>query len=409
MKLLRTSIFSLLFAIALNSSLAAQTTTPSKGAAGDGTVVLEQGVRNPSLTPVFVTEPNGNKVRELRFVRDVSYNAFSKVIISYMDSSMPSEPKRTFSQWSDIFIPATPDVSSVVTVLRASPKTFAEKLSFAEYRNQIIEQRNKLLLNPSNIKESVNPETLFRLNLSNVDVLAAERRLVATPNANALKSLSKQQFGDRQSAAALIDPASIILGMTLLQNTIDGALDRADEIATSQLFALREHLAISIQDMNVVFKDRLNQTFDKLTEREQVAVNTAMQLSYDTQIALDDLENKGFAHASDLLCQAAVAAAQLNLLPIFKRAPSPDLLCITTPYIRDAGTLHERFLTFRGISLRKGGDYPDASLIIPTPDKHFTLPAAGGDTIIQMPLPGGINGGSGDPASERKFDCTRGI
>jgi hypothetical protein len=384
------------FLLLLPSSLFAQSANPPV-ASPDGVQVLEQSVRNPALTPLYVTEPDGTSVRELGISRDVSYDAFLRTIISYLDGESPSDPRRTPAQWNEILTPASPEVARTLTLLNvAASKTSGRNLSFSEYQAQILNERNRLLINPNEIKESTAPETLFSLNFNNSNVLAAEKRLVSPLKASVLKSLSRQQISDRQSAAFLIDPISVIIGMKMLQDTIDKALDRADEIATSQLFALREHLAVSIQDMNVLFKDRLNQTFDKLSDLEQKALNSAMQLSYDTQTALDDLETKGFEHASDLLCQAAVAAAQLNVLPIFKpRPPPPDLLCITTPYIRDSGTLHERFISFRGVSLRKGG-YPEATLVVPTPEKRFDLPAAGGNTIIQMPLPGGINGGTGD-------------
>ena len=44
------------------------------------------------------------------------------------------------------------------------------------------------------------------------------------------------------SARQLYDfPLAVIVGLKMLQDTIDHALDRADEIATSQLFAMRTH------------------------------------------------------------------------------------------------------------------------------------------------------------------------
>jgi hypothetical protein len=361
--------------------------------------VIEESVRAESLQPVYVNEQDGKKVRELAVPVDLTYAAFVNTVLTYLDADTPQEPTRTYKGWTEILRPINKEFDAGMSVALKTELTSTQKMKFTEFQKLLIARLNSVrpLLNPKKVSTRTNTTELqFVLNFDNPEVAKAVRRLTVPLGTRQLKTLTKQQLADRQSAAAVLTPLAVIVGLKMLQDTIDHALDRADEIATSQLFAMRTHVAISIQDMNVMFRDRMNQTFDKLKQSEQVAINAAVQLTNESLVAIDRLESKGYLDASDLLCQSAVAMANFNLLPLFKRTPPPDIMCLTTPYVRDSGTLHERFLTFRGVSLRKGGDYPDAHLVVPTAEKNFNLPAGGGNTVLQIPLPGGINGGPDD-------------
>jgi hypothetical protein len=361
--------------------------------------VIEESVRPESLQPLYIYEPDGRKVRDLAVPVDLTYAAFVNTILTYLDADTPTEPARTYKGWTEILRPINKEFDAGMSQALKPRLASNQKMSFSEFQKVLVTGLNSVrpLLNPKNLAtRTATSELQFELNLNHPDVAKAMKRLTVPLSPKQRKTLTTKQLTDRQSAAAVLTPLAVIVGLKMLQDTIDHALDRADEIATSQLFAMRTHVAMSIQDMNVMFRDRMNQTFDKLKQTEQVAINAAVQLTNESLVAIDRLEAKGYLDASDLLCQSAVAMANFNLLPLFKRTPPPDIMCLKTPYVRDSGTLHERFLTFRGVSLRKGGDYPDAHLVVPTAEKNFNLPAGGGDTVLQIPLPGGINGGPDD-------------
>lgn len=112
-----------------------------------------------------------------------------------------------------------------------------------------------------------------------------------------------------------------------------------------------------------------------------------------------ELEQKGYEHASDLLCQATIAAANFQIIHISllpRRERPPDIVCMTVPWIRDSGLNHDQFVSFRGINLRPKGKYPDVTLSIPRAGKTLDLAAAGGSSLLQVSVPGGINGGPND-------------
>lgn len=373
-------------------SLVAQ--APSNPPPGTSVDVIEQTIRPPSLLPVYVTESDNKQVRELQIPLDATYKTLTRTLVSYLDGESPTEAKRTLTEWNELVLPAGLKTNQTKDQLRESFVADSRKLTFNEYQTRFTSARK--LMNATSIKDSFATEMLFIPNFRNKEIIVAEKRLATRVATAGLKNLNAQQLIDRQSASFAIGPGGVIIAMKMLQDAIDKALDRADAIMTSQLFALRSHLAASIQDMNVVFRDRLNQTFDKLTEREQVAINAALNISYDAQTALEDLQNGASQAAANLLCKATIALGQFSILSIFKKTPPPDILCLETPHVRDRGTLHEGILIFDGVSLRKGGDYPNVSVIVPTAQKSFDVPAGGGNTVLQVPMPGGINGGPND-------------
>ncbi len=206
--------------------------------------------------------------------------------------------------------------------------------------------------------------------------------------------------------AAALTPVVAIGALVGLQGVVDQLLDHATAMISSQLFALRSHLAATISDANVVFRDRMNETFDRLNEQQQKALLGVQALASQTETALQKLERDGFQSASDLLCQATVDQANYPLklidLHLFgTRQPAPDIVCLAHPEIHDAGGQHEQLIEFRGVRLLPKGEYPNALLTIPgKPDVSLPLPTAGGNTVIQLPLPGGLNG-TFDDASPR--------
>lgn len=200
----------------------------------------------------------------------------------------------------------------------------------------------------------------------------------------------------------LLTPAVLVAGFAGLQSTIDELLNHADAIATSQLFAMRSHVAATVADLNVVFRNNMDDAYEKLGELQRKAFSQAQAMLNDTTRALKEMQESTFEHAANLLCDLTAQMANFpvklisfNLLP--KRAAATDMLCLYTPEVRDAGSLHEQLLRFRGVNLTPGGEYADATLSIPSqPDKKFSLSTAGGNTILMMPMPGGINGDYND-------------
>lgn len=352
--------------------------------AKDKLAIIDRSQPLPSLRTPYEIGSDGKHVRSLLAPDDLSYSNLLTTVISYLDGDTPHITKMTASNWREIFV-LNEEFDLAARQVRAVSTNPAALISFDEYQRSLLQQLNKGF-------DKYPKSYTLTLNLNHPKVSKAVLRIISPPKG----TLTDEQLVAKRSAAFDLTPLAVIAGLKLLQDTINGALDRADEIATSQLFGMREHVAASIADMDVVFKNRMNQTFDKLNEQERNAINAAVALTNQTNVALQKLENDTYLHAADLLCEAAVSMATFNILPIFKHKLSPDIMCITTPEVRDIGTLHERFLTFRGVSLRTGGDYPEVTLTVPTAQKSFSVPAGGGNTILQIPLPGGINGGPGD-------------
>ena len=67
-----------------------------------------------------------------------------------------------------------------------------------------------------------------------------------------------------------------LIGIELL---LDDLLNRANSAASSALFAMRGHVAASIADLNVMFKNRMDEAFDRLSEEEQRILTQAHVLA----------------------------------------------------------------------------------------------------------------------------------
>jgi hypothetical protein len=202
-------------------------------------------------------------------------------------------------------------------------------------------------------------------------------------------------------------PGAIIGGLLGLQGALDHLLGNVDAIITGQLYTIRNQLAAATSDLNEVFRERLDQAFDRFDAEEQQLLTQAHVLQDNMTAALADLEQTGFEHAQLLLCDAAVMAANTHLLSIdlgFLNKPKPpDILCLETPIVRDLGSHHERLLQFRGVNLLPNGEYPASRLRVVSSAADLPLLTAGGQTAVQVPLPGGLNGDFNDTKPRGDF------
>lgn len=248
----------------------------------------------------------------------------------------------------------------------------------------------------------------FRLNLksaaarkSNLKPLNIDALAKATNIENVDKN--KAEYADLISEAMLAtDVTGIGVTTTLIsiEQMLDDLLNRADSMISSQLFALRSHVAATVSDINVVMKDRMQDAYDKLNEQQRQILDRAMVLATEAQESLDKLAKEGAFAASDLLCQTTVNFANypntiIGLGLPFDRCFATDILCLSSIEVRDVGTPQaEQMLQFRGVNLLPNGEYADATLLVS--GKEIKLPTAGGKSILQLPLPGGLNGKAGD-------------
>jgi hypothetical protein len=216
-------------------------------------------------------------------------------------------------------------------------------------------------------------------------------------------SPEKAQYATIVSEAAQATSLSGIAVTTTLisiEQILDDLLNRANSMVSSQLFAMRSHVAATVSDINVVLKDRMQDGYDKLNEQQRQVLDRAMLLANEAQASLDKLVKDGAFAASDLLCQTTVNFANypntiVGLGLPFERCFSPDILCLSSLEVRDVGTPQaEQMLQFRGVNLLPNNEYADATLLLS--GKETNLPTAGGKSVLQLPLPGGLNGKSGD-------------
>ena len=99
----------------------------------------------------------------------------------------------------------------------------------------------------------------------------------------------------------------------------------------------------------------------------------------------------GPTKAADMVCQTTVGLANFNRLSRFFL---PDIVCLKERNIRGVGHNMEQILTFRGVNLLPKGDYPKARIEVA--GKTITAVTAGGNSILLLPLPGGLNGQPND-------------
>jgi hypothetical protein len=203
-------------------------------------------------------------------------------------------------------------------------------------------------------------------------------------------------------AAKMSALSGIAVTTTLMsiETILDDLLNRANSMISSQLFAMRSHVAATISDINVAMRDQMQDGYDKLNEQQRQMLDRAMLLADQAQRSLDKLASEGAFAASDLLCQTTVNFANypntiIGLGLPFERCFAPDILCLSSLEVRDVGTPQaEQMLQFRGVNLMPNDEYADATLLVG--GKQLGLPTAGGKSILQMPLPGGLNGKVGD-------------
>lgn len=230
----------------------------------------------------------------------------------------------------------------------------------------------------------------------------SQRELILATEFDSANSESAEYKNVVSKAAMATGLSGIAVTTTLLsiEQMLDDLLNRANSMISSQLFAMRSHVAATVSDINVVLKDRMQDTYDKLNEQQRQALDRAMLLASEAQASLDKLAKEGAFAAGDLLCQTTVNFANypntiVGLGLPFERCFAPDILCLSSLEVRDVGTPKaEQMLQFRGINLMPNSEYADATLLVS--GKEMKLPTAGGKSLLQLPLPGGINGEPGD-------------
>ncbi|TXH74599.1 hypothetical protein [Thiobacillus sp.] len=192
-------------------------------------------------------------------------------------------------------------------------------------------------------------------------------------------------------------PSATTMALASIELMLDDLLNRANSGISSALFAMRSHVAASESDLNVIFKNRMDEAFDNLSAQEQKILTEAQVLAANAQATVEEVEKSGFEHASDLVCQTTAGFANYSLgLPIGRLLP-PDLLCLKELDIRDVGPQHEQILTFRGVHLQPKDEYPLATVTVA--GNVFKTVTGGGDSVLQLPLQGGINGAPNDFSS----------
>lgn len=242
----------------------------------------------------------------------------------------------------------------------------------------------------------------------NLKKSAATQGFSITADTQKILQLATHGKSDATSQAIVSNAAKMSslsgIGVTTtlisIEQMLDDLLNRTNSMLSSQLFAMRSHVAATVSDLNVVLKGQMQDAYDKLNEQQRQALDRAMLLATEAQAALDKLAKEGAFAASDLLCQSTVNFANypntlVGLGLPFERCFAPDILCISSIEVRDVGTSQaEQMLQFRGVNLIPNDEYANATLLVS--GKEIKLPTAGGKSVLQLPLPGGLNGKIGD-------------
>ena len=111
------------------------------------------------------------------------------------------------------------------------------------------------------------------------------------------KELTVQSAEPKISASLIginVDPASVIAGLAGLDQILEPILDELQANAANQVLALKGFISGAINDLNAVFKDPLDQTFENLSAQEKEALTQAQLLSYTAVSSLEKLESEGF-------------------------------------------------------------------------------------------------------------------
>ncbi len=271
-----------------------------------------------------------------------------------------------------------------------------ENVGLRLFRQQLLETLNAQR-RAKGTSEISNYSILLTESLSPDEVLsgAASVMRALTSKAIARQKLPiRQRSTDERIFVAVPAAGAIVATLLGIDSMLDDLLNQVKSEVSSALFSLRSHVAATASDLNVMFKNRMDEAFDKLSAQEQKTLTAAQVLAANTQAALEKLEKDGYERSSDLICQTNAGFANFSLgLPIGRLLP-PDLLCLKELDVRDAGPRHEQLLTFRGIHLLLNEEYPSAKITVAGQGIETTT--GGGDSILQVPLPGGINGEPND-------------
>ncbi|MCG8088239.1 MAG: hypothetical protein JAY62_00665 [Candidatus Thiodiazotropha endolucinida] len=203
------------------------------------------------------------------------------------------------------------------------------------------------------------------------------------------------------SKALSLTPISVTTTLISIEQMLDDLMNRMNSTISSALFAMRGHVAATTADINVMFRDRMQEAYDNLNEAERTALDRAQLMATQAMASLEKLEEEGFSSASDLICQTTANFANypntlVGLGLPFERCFAPDVLCLSDSHdIRDTGSENaEQLLQFRGVNLLPNGEYPDARILVGGED--YEVPSAGGKSVLQVPLRGAINGKPND-------------
>lgn len=266
-------------------------------------------------------------------------------------------------------------------------------VGLSEFRKGMLASYNST--RPANLKED---RDLFLLqDITNLTPIAldAMKSLVTVHKGNTYTEVSRWTtwMNDKGEKAFVSVPTpgavtTTLIGIELL---LDDLLNRANSAASSALFAMRGHVAASAADLNVMFKNRMDEAFDRLSEEEQKVLTTAQVLAAQADQTIREVTERGFEESANLVCSTTVGLANFN--PLSRLFP-PDIVCMKEHHVRDAGPNMEKILTFLGVNLLPHGSYPSSRIEVA--GKTVTAVTAGGNSILLLPLPGGLNGTPND-------------
>jgi hypothetical protein len=238
------------------------------------------------------------------------------------------------------------------------------------------------------------------------DKTIRDRQEASVRQARGGSTFSVEQWDHLTRDPALIglslDPAAVIAGIIGIGEVLGSMLDQLQANVATQLFGLREYVAGTVRDLNVVFRDRLTQTFDQLSVQQKEALAQAQLLAHTTVASLEQLQTEGFQNAQNALCDATALMANypvrlVELSLLRPKPPKPDIICLYTPTVRDPGSPQETLLRFRGVNLLEGNKYPNTTLTVSSrPGQTMQLATAGGSSSLLVALPGQLNGSSSE-------------
>jgi hypothetical protein len=374
------------------NTIAATTAVALAVTSGCSSGIVNSARRSEGCRPIYTSKSPDDQLRyDQRFPKGTPIAAsVSNPLVGTFESKLEEaliQRKLLPGNWSS-GVPSFSSQRILVTIGASAPTMFADKAGWESQAE--IEMKADLATLYRGAVDSAFNGTVNAYNASQSESTQLYEKRIGTTVQNAGPSI----------LAAGWTPMAVTGALQGVQSLLDEVIDRVGLTASSTMYSMRGHLAATIADMDVIFADQMDTTIDQLSAERRETLQAVMVMANDAERAMREFQAAGFESASDLLCQTTVNFANypntvIGLGLPLERCFAPDVLCQKPIVVRDGGsTRTEQLIQFRGVNLLPNGEYADASVSVA--GSEIKLPTAGGKTVLQLPLTGGLNGDRDD-------------